>query len=90
MSKKKYLLCDFGSATREPAFPVKKTRAAISSELERCTTFIYRAPEMVDLYMDRWIDEKCDIWVRVFLLNIFLDSHCGRHWAACCTRWSSW
>jgi AP2-associated kinase len=22
----------------------------------------YRSPEMVDLYMEKWIDEKADVW----------------------------
>lgn len=37
---------------------------------------MYRAPEMVDLYMRRQLDEKVDIWVRASLLfDINLHMH---------------
>ncbi len=63
--KQNCFLCDFGSATRTCYFANSApTRTEIETDLERNTTLIYRAPEMVDLYMERWIDEKVDIWVR--------------------------
>lgn len=32
--------------------------------VEKTTTQMYRAPEMVDLYMERELTEKVDVWVR--------------------------
>ena len=48
-------LCDFGSATDElhPGGPLeKRARLALQDRLERFTTPMYRAPEMVDLYSE--------------------------------------
>eukprot|EP01012_Entosiphon_sulcatum_P047851 TRINITY_DN6544_c0_g1_i1.p1 TRINITY_DN6544_c0_g1~~TRINITY_DN6544_c0_g1_i1.p1 ORF type:complete len:331 (+),score=40.92 TRINITY_DN6544_c0_g1_i1:31-993(+) len=56
-------LCDFGSAT---TFAYEcKTSADISrakEEIERNTTMCYNAPEMLDLWAKRRIDEKVDTW----------------------------
>lgn len=58
-----FSLCDFGSATTTPVFPHPGNRSKVQSDIEENTTSIYRSPEMVDLYMDKWIDEKVDVWV---------------------------
>lgn len=38
-------------------------RANEEEAVEKTTTQMYRAPEMVDLYMERELTEKVDIWV---------------------------
>jgi len=66
---KKYLLCDFGSATTTAVIPLsEKDRGIISEDLEKNTTLSYRAPEMIDLYQEKYIDEKSDIWALGCLL----------------------
>lgn len=40
-------------------------RANEQEVVEKTTTQMYRAPEMVDLYMERELTEKVDVWVRV-------------------------
>lgn len=66
-----YKLCDFGSST-----PILSRRAPrsleevkrLEADLNRHTTLQYRAPEMVDVYQRRVIDEKADIWAMGVLL----------------------
>ena len=64
-----YRLCDFGSAT-----PVQKVPSNIQdlrmleADLNRHTTLQYRAPEMVDVFLRRPIDEKSDVWALGVLL----------------------
>ncbi|KAK0481836.1 kinase-like domain-containing protein, partial [Armillaria novae-zelandiae] len=55
-----YKLCDFGSAATE--------LRALEADLNRHTTLQYRAPEMVDLYLRRPVDEKSDVWALGVLL----------------------
>jgi len=56
-------LIDFGSAsivtydTEKPHI-----RNIAENDINRNTTLLYRAPEMVDLYRKQLIDEKVDIW----------------------------
>eukprot|EP01134_Creolimax_fragrantissima_P000932 CFRG0932T1 len=69
-----FRLCDFGSATPVVAWAGSKrphvdgsqhyitTRVDIEMDIEKHTTPQYRSPEMVDLYQDQPITEKCDIW----------------------------
>lgn len=69
-SSTSYKLCDFGSAA--PVAPrVPSTTAeirALEADLNRHTTLQYRAPEMVDPYLRRPIDEKSDVWALGVLL----------------------
>ncbi|KAI0082311.1 hypothetical protein K474DRAFT_1671406 [Panus rudis PR-1116 ss-1] len=68
-SETTFKLCDFGSAT-----PVQKVPSttqeirALEADLNRHTTLQYRAPEMVDVYQRRPIDEKSDVWALGVLL----------------------
>ena len=64
-----FKLCDFGSATTisPPATTMTEIRA-LEAELNRHTTLQYRAPEMIDLYNKRHINEKADIWALGVLL----------------------
>ncbi|KAJ2401044.1 Ark- serine/threonine protein kinase [Coemansia sp. RSA 2559] len=61
-----YKLCDFGStSTRIVAPNARLSRGEMvrmEEELQHSTTLDYRAPEMVDLYMRRGLNEKTDIW----------------------------
>ncbi|EPQ29681.1 uncharacterized protein PFL1_02901 [Pseudozyma flocculosa PF-1] len=73
--KATFKLCDFGSAA-----PVLSRRAPksmdevkrVEADLNKHTTLQYRAPEMVDVYQRRVIDEKADIWA----LGVFLYKLC--------------
>ncbi|KAI0725929.1 hypothetical protein C8Q72DRAFT_961172 [Fomitopsis betulina] len=56
-----YKLCDFGSATSVQKVPS-------NADLNRHTTLQYRAPEMVDVYLRRPVDEKSDVWALGVLL----------------------
>lgn len=55
-----FKLCDFGSAVptslRAPSTTAELR--ALESDLNRHTTLQYRAPEMVDVYLRRPVDEK--------------------------------
>ncbi|KAI1813885.1 kinase-like protein [Poronia punctata] len=67
--KRKFKLCDFGSAALPR--PVPQTVAeckAIDEDVQRHTTMQYRSPEMVDVYRKQPIDEKSDIWALGVLL----------------------
>jgi AP2-associated kinase len=65
-----YKLCDFGSATYVAQRPPSSTQEirALEADLNRHTTLQYRAPEMVDPYQRRPIDEKSDVWALGVLL----------------------
>jgi len=62
-----FKLCYFGSVMPLVALPPpaasKETLA-----LEKCTTWQCRAPEMVDLFLGRPIDDKSVVWALVVLL----------------------
>ncbi|KAJ8488742.1 hypothetical protein ONZ45_g13847 [Pleurotus djamor] len=65
-----FKLCDFGSATTvspRPPSTAEEVRA-LEADLNRHTTLQYRAPEMVDLYLRRPVDEKSDVWALGVLL----------------------
>ncbi|KAF9940127.1 hypothetical protein BGZ67_008306 [Mortierella alpina] len=73
LSGNDYKLCDFGSATtnilRGDNIPRNvKDIQLLEEEINNHTTLQYRAPEMLDLYMRRGIDEKIDIWALGVLL----------------------
>lgn len=68
---KSFKLCDFGSATRlkQNYKPSNLDEIkALEADLNKHTTIQYRAPEMVDPYQCRIIDEKADIWALGVLL----------------------
>ena len=60
-------LCDFGSATTETYHPDASWTAAqrdnLSEELQKFTTPMYRAPEMLNLYNHQPIGVAMDVWV---------------------------
>ncbi|THH08480.1 hypothetical protein EW145_g2682 [Phellinidium pouzarii] len=65
-----YKLCDFGSAIpvspRSPS-SMQEIRA-LEADLNKHTTLQYRAPEMVDVFLRRPVDEKSDVWALGVLL----------------------
>ncbi|KAG6842441.1 hypothetical protein C0991_007571 [Blastosporella zonata] len=64
-----YKLCDFGSATTVSRPPANTQEIrALEADLNRHTTLQYRAPEMVDVYSRRPVDEKSDVWALGVLL----------------------
>ena len=69
--KATFKLCDFGSAapvlSRKPAKSMDEVKR-VEADLNKHTTLQYRAPEMVDVYQRRVIDEKADIWALGVLL----------------------
>ncbi|KAK6950200.1 hypothetical protein Daesc_008526 [Daldinia eschscholtzii] len=68
-SKRKFKLCDFGSAA--PPRPAPQTVVEcrmIDEDIQRHTTLQYRSPEMIDVYRKQPIDEKSDIWALGVLL----------------------
>jgi len=64
-----FKLCDFGSATNvsKPPANTQEIRA-LEADLNRHTTLQYRAPEMIDVYQRRPVDEKSDVWALGVLL----------------------
>ncbi|EUB59717.1 Cyclin-G-associated kinase [Echinococcus granulosus] len=73
-------LCDFGSATTE-AFAPSVTwsaveRGRVQESLEKVTTPMYRAPEMLDLYLNYPINEALDIWAFGCIMFYLV---CGYH-----------
>ncbi|KAH8674003.1 hypothetical protein BX600DRAFT_395537 [Xylariales sp. PMI_506] len=68
-SKKKFKLCDFGSAAPPKPAPVSIVECRLMDEdVQRHTTLQYRSPEMIDVYRKQPIDEKSDIWALGVLL----------------------
>ncbi|KAI8322233.1 kinase-like protein, partial [Martensiomyces pterosporus] len=67
-----YKLCDFGSSTQQTIEPdtriPREKIVAMEEEIQRLTTLEYRAPEMIDLYLQRGVTEKADIWALGVLL----------------------
>lgn len=64
-----FKLCDFGSATNVGNAPTNMQEIRIlEADLNRHTTLQYRAPEMVDVYSKRPINEKSDVWALGVLL----------------------
>ncbi|CCL98156.1 uncharacterized protein FIBRA_00150 [Fibroporia radiculosa] len=64
-----YKLCDFGSTTPVQKIPSNtQEMRMLEADLNRHTTLQYRAPEMVDVYQRRPVDEKSDVWALGVLL----------------------
>ncbi|CAM9909372.1 unnamed protein product, partial [Ectocarpus fasciculatus] len=56
-------LCDFGSCVQgRVPLDTAEQRANEEEVVEKTTTQMYRAPEMVDLYLQRELTERVDIW----------------------------
>ncbi|CAM0142624.1 Ark- serine/threonine protein kinase [Umbelopsis sp. WA50703] len=67
----RYKLCDFGSACLSKGQYIPKSLPEIQKledDIQRHTTLQYRAPEMIDIYQKRPINEKADIWALGVLL----------------------
>ena len=60
----KVRLCDFGSCL-QGYMPLRSPddRARAEEDIGKNTTQMYRAPEMVDLYLREELTEKTDVWV---------------------------
>ncbi|KAI8809118.1 serine/threonine-protein kinase ppk30 [Cladochytrium replicatum] len=71
-----FKLCDFGSATDRQELPgttrTVRDMQRMEEEVNRVTTFQYRAPEMLDLFSRKGMTEKVDIWA----LGVFLYKLC--------------
>lgn len=63
-----FVLCDFGSATARILNPKTHGISNVEEEIRKFTTLSYRAPEMVDLYAEKNITTKADIWAMGCLL----------------------
>jgi AP2-associated kinase len=57
-----FVLCDFGSATGKVLNGTVNGVTAVEEEIQKYTTFAYRAPEMVNLYGGKNITTKADVW----------------------------
>jgi cyclin G-associated kinase len=74
-------LCDFGSCAEVPIYVRNlDERAAAEEQISKQTTQMYRAPEMVDLYLRPVLTDRTDIWAlgcmlyaMCFLLHPFGD-----------------
>ncbi|KAI0481165.1 kinase-like domain-containing protein [Xylariaceae sp. FL0804] len=68
-SKRKFKVCDFGSATPPKPAPQSIVECRLMDEdVQKHTTMQYRSPEMVDVYRKQPMDEKSDIWALGVLL----------------------
>lgn len=63
-----FVLCDFGSATARVLNSKTHGISTVEEEIQKYTTLSYRAPEMVDLYAEKNITTKADIWAMGCLL----------------------
>ncbi|CAO3598615.1 unnamed protein product [Absidia cylindrospora] len=71
LSQDQYKLCDFGSAALSKGSYIPSTLQEIQKvedDVQRHTTLQYRAPEMIDIYQKKPINEKADIWALGVLL----------------------
>lgn len=58
-----YKLCDFGSAVfGHVELKTAKQRSEAEEVIERTTTQMFRAPEMVDLYVAKKLTQSTDVW----------------------------
>lgn len=71
----KLKLCDFGSATKTVYQPndswSAQQRALLEDDMNKHTTPMYRAPEIVDTWNNYPIDKSSDIWALGCLLYLF-------------------
>ena len=68
-ARRRFKLCDFGSAAAPKAAPVSVVECRLMDEdVQKHTTMQYRSPEMIDVYRRQPIDEKSDIWALGVLL----------------------
>lgn len=68
-SKRKFKVCDFGSAAPPKPAPQTIVECRLMDEdVQKHTTMQYRSPEMIDVYRKQPIDEKSDIWALGVLL----------------------
>ena len=74
-------LCDFGSCVigHTPLRNVSDRNAA-EEIIQQETTQMYRAPEMIDLYLRDVLTEKTDIWVRRYA-HVFVVQFCHNNFA---------
>ncbi|CDS11514.1 hypothetical protein LRAMOSA03777 [Lichtheimia ramosa] len=71
LTQNHYKLCDFGSASLSKGQYVPSSLQEIQTvedDIQRHTTLQYRAPEMIDIYQKKPINEKADIWALGVLL----------------------
>jgi hypothetical protein len=60
-------LIDFGSAVfGKVSLRSAEEKSIAEEDIAKNTTQMYRAPEMIDLYMRDELTEKTDIWVGIF------------------------
>lgn len=72
-SSKQFKVCDFGSAAPPRPAPTTVVECRLADEdVQKHTTLQYRAPEMVDVYRKKPLNEKSDIWA----LGVFLYKLC--------------
>mmetsp|Transcript_3649 Transcript_3649/g.7835 ORF Transcript_3649/g.7835 Transcript_3649/m.7835 type:complete len:661 (-) Transcript_3649:102-2084(-) len=58
-----YKLCDFGSAVfGHVDLRTQQTRAEAEEVVQKTTTQMFRAPEMVDLYVAKKLTQSTDVW----------------------------
>ncbi|ANQ11124.1 Cyclin g-associated kinase [Plasmodium coatneyi] len=71
-----YKICDFCSHSVSNSFYpndlTKNSLNVLKEEIERDTTFIYRPPELIDLYANREISSKVDLWMVGCILYLLL------------------
>lgn len=71
LTQNHYKLCDFGSASLSKGQYVPSSLQEIQTvedDIQRHTTLQYRAPEMIDIYQKKPINEKADIWVSEWII----------------------
>lgn len=71
LNQDSYKLCDFGSASLSKGAYIPTTLRDVQKledDIQRHTTLQYRAPEMIDVYQKKPVNEKADIWAMGVLL----------------------